>query len=152
MNQDVAIMPNILLMHGINLNALGKRDPALYGMLTLQDIEEITVNEAKNFGYEMMCYQSNHEGNLVDKLQSVASLCVGIIINPGAFSHYSYGLHDALLDTGLPVIEVHLSYISERESWRKHSVTAAACIKLIKGKKEQGYKEAVHTLVEYLRK
>jgi 3-dehydroquinate dehydratase-2 len=139
-------------MHGINLNALGKRDPAIYGTLTLQAIEELAVNEAKQFGYEMLCYQSNHEGDLVDTLQSLSSQCVGIIINPGAFSHYSYGLLDALLDTGLPVIEVHLSDISQREEWRKHSVTAAACVTVIKGKKEQGYREAVHTLVEYLQK
>lgn len=145
-------MSNILLMHGINLNALGKRDATHYGVLTLQDIEKVAVDEAKKHGFEMICYQSNHEGHLVDTLQSAASECVGIIINPGAFSHYSYGLHDALLDTGLPVIEVHLSDISERESWRKHSVTAAACMTVIKGKKERGYQEAVQTLVEYLRK
>ena len=77
------------------------------------------------------------------------ALC-GIIINPGAFSHYSYGLYDALLDTKLPVIEVHLSNVSQREPWRRKSVIAPACVKVIEGKKEQGYLEAVNAMMEYL--
>lgn len=143
-------MRNILLLHGINLNALGKRDVQHYGALTLRDIENITVIEAQKFDYNIIAYQSNHEGDLVDKLQAEAQHCAGIIINPGAFTHYSYGLHDALVDTNLPVIEVHLSDIDTREAWRRHSVIAPACIKVIKGKKEQGYSEAVNLLIEYL--
>lgn len=146
------IMRNILLIHGINLNALGKRDKKHYGMLTLTDIENMTAREAEKYGFNIISYQSNHEGDLVDKLQSEASRCVGIIINPGAFAHYSYGLHDALLDTQLPIIEVHLSDIDQRETWRKKSVIASACIKIIKGKKEQGYREAVSALKEYLQR
>lgn len=145
-------MRNILLIHGVNLNALGKRDSTHYGTLTLKDIQDITANEAEKHGFSITPYQSNHEGNLVDKLQSEAIHCVGIIINPGAFAHYSYGLHDALIDTKLPVIEVHLSDLSQREIWRKNSVTAQACIKVIEGKKEQGYREAVKVLAEYLQK
>ena len=143
-------MPNILLIHGVNLNILGKRDAAHYGVLTLKDIEDITAKEAEKHGYNIISYQSNHEGDLVDKLQSETPNCVGIIINPGAFSHYSYGLYDALLDTKLPVIEVHLSDVSQREAWRRKSVTAPACVKVIEGKKEQGYREAVNALLEYL--
>jgi 3-dehydroquinate dehydratase-2 len=143
-------MRNILLIHGVNLNALGKRDHSHYGHLTLKIIEDMTAKEAEKYGYYIIAYQSNHEGNLVDKIQSEQSNCVAIIINPGAFAHYSYGLHDALLDTTLPVIEVHLSAVSQRERWRQNSVTAAACIKTIEGKKEQGYREAVKALVEYL--
>ena len=143
-------MRNILLIHGVNLNVLGKRDPAHYGTLTLKNIEDITAEEAEKNGFSITPYQSNHEGDLVDKLQSEALHCVGIIINPGAFAHYSYGLHDALIDTKLPVVEVHLSDLSQREIWRKNSVTAPACIKVIEGKKEQGYREAVNVLAEYL--
>lgn len=141
---------NILLMHGVNLNTLGKRDAAHYGNLTLKNIEDITAKEAKKYGFSIIAFQSNHEGDLVDKLQSDAPHCVGIIINPGAFAHYSYGLHDGLLDTKLPVIEVHLSDVNQREPWRKQSVIAPACIKRIAGKKEQGYREAVNLLIEYL--
>lgn len=145
-------MRNILLIHGVNLNALGKRNSAHYGILTLKDIEDITVREAEKHGFCIIAYQSNHEGDLVDKLQSKAPHCAGIIINPGAFSHYSYGLHDALIDTKLPVIEVHLSDVNQREPWRKQSVIAPACVTVIAGKKEQGYREAVNVLVEYLKK
>lgn len=143
-------MRNILLLHGVNLNMLGKRDTKHYGVLTLHDLETITANEAKKFNYHVISYQSNHEGDLIDKLQAEAKQCDGIIINAGAFTHYSYGLHDALLDSQLPTIEVHLSDIDQREDWRKHSVIASACIKTIKGKKEQGYREAVNELIEYI--
>ena len=143
-------MRNLLLLHGINLNALGRRDETHYGKLTLKDIEDITIAEAKKHALAVITYQSNHEGNLVDKLQAESANCVGIIINAGAFTHYSYGLHDALVDTSLPVIEVHLSAISKREAWRQHSVIAPACIKVIEGKKELGYREAVIALAEHL--
>lgn len=142
---------NILLLHGINLNALGKRDPIHYGGLTLRDLETITALEAQKFGYKITAYQSNYEGALVDKIQAESKSSAGIIINAGAFTHYSYGLHDALLDTGLAVIEVHLSNVVQREEWRKHSVIAPVCINVIKGKKEKGYIEAVNVLVEHIK-
>ncbi len=143
-------MNKILLINGANLNWLGLRDPNHYGNLSLKDIEELTTEEASKFNYELIAYQSNHEGCLIDTLQSHAKSCDGIIINPGAFTHYSYALHDALLDTCLPAVEVHLSAIKQREEWRSKSVTAAACIKVIWGKKEQGYIEAVHVLMEHI--
>lgn len=145
-------MKNILLLHGANLNWLGKRDPLHYGHLSLSDIEKLTEKEANKFNYALITYQSNHEGNLIDTLQLNTANCAGIIINPGAFTHYSYALHDALLDTCLPVVEVHLSAIKQREKWRSKSVTAAACIKVIWGKKEQGYIEAVNILVKHIEK
>src|SRR3990167_5526122 len=144
------MMRNILLMHGPNLNVLGKRDPIHYGVLTLKDVEEITALEAKKYGFQIIAYQSNHEGLLIDKLQLETKNCAGIIINPGALTHYSYSLHDALLDTKLPVIEVHLSNLATRESWRQHSVIAPVCLKIIQGKKEAGYREAVKILSVYL--
>lgn len=144
-------MKNILLMHGANLNFLGKRNPEHYGNLTLQHLESLTTEHAKKWGYGVISYQSNHEGNLIDKLQEEAENCCGIIINPGAFTHYSYALYDALLDTKLPIVEVHLSDIKQREKWRSISVTSPACINVIWGKKEKGYIEAVDILVEHLK-
>jgi 3-dehydroquinate dehydratase-2 len=144
-------MKNILLLHGANLNWLGKRDPTHYGTLSLNNIVELTSQAASTFHYNIIAYQSNHEGCLIDTLQLNATSCEGIIINPGAFTHYSYALHDALLDTGLPVVEVHLSVLNQREKWRRKSVTAAACIKVIWGKKEEGYREAVNVLVEHIK-
>lgn len=143
-------MKHVLLMHGANLNALGKRDPIQYGHLTLTDLEALTRASVNCYGLELLTFQSNHEGCLIDTLQQTASTCLGIIINPGAFSHYSYALHDALIDTQLPVIEVHLSAIDQREAWRAHSVTAPACLTMISGKKHQGYLDAVHTLMTHL--
>lgn len=143
-------MKPILLLHGVNLNRLGLREARHYGHCTLKEIETLTAKYAKKYGYDIICFQSNHEGEIVDQLQAAIETCSGIIINPGAFTHYSYAIHDALLDTNLPAIEVHLSDISQREPWRQHSVTSAACIKTISGQKEQGYITAVKHLVEYL--
>jgi 3-dehydroquinate dehydratase II len=143
-------MSKLLLLHGVNLNLLGQRDMAHYGYLTLEEIITITTKEAEKHGFNIISYQSNHEGDLVDKLQTEAKHCAGIIINPGAFTHYSYALYDALIDTHLPAVEVHLSDTHQREAWRKLSVIAPACIKVIKNKKEQGYREAVNVLIEYL--
>lgn len=143
-------MKKILLMHGANLNALGKRDCAHYGSLSLPDIETLVAKEVGNFNYELIAYQSNHEGDLIDTLQLQSTNCAGIIINPGAFTHYSYALLDALLDTGLPIVEVHLSDINAREEWRRKSVTADAAIAVICGKREKGYIEASRILVEHI--
>lgn len=138
----------ILLVHGPNLNILGRRDRQHYGSLTLAEIEKLVAEEARKFGYETENYQSNHEGALIDWLQEKSPRAAGIIINPGAFTHYSYALHDAILDTGLPCVEVHLSDINSREDWRKNSVIAPACVAQISGKKEKGYIEALCLLVE----
>jgi len=143
-------MNKLLLMHGANLNVLGKRDHAHYGDLSLADLEELTRLCVKSYGLDLITYQSNHEGFLIDTLQQIASECLGVIINPGAFSHSSYALHDALLDTQLPVIEVHLSDIQNREAWRAHSVITPACLTMISGKKQQGYLEAVQVLMAHL--
>jgi 3-dehydroquinate dehydratase-2 len=137
-------------MHGANLNKLGKRNPKHYGSLTLQALEKLCKSEAKKYDLTIISFQSNHEGKLIDKLQQVSSKCAGIIINPGAFSHYSYALYDALIDTQLPIIEVHLSNLATREAWRKKSVIKPACINSIMGKKQQGYKLAIKRLANYL--
>lgn len=144
------ISKKILVLHGPNLNLLGTRDIAEYGSWTLAELENYIRSLASGKGYAVNCYQSNSEGQLIDFLQAKAASHSGIIINPGAFSHYSYALHDALLDTRLPVVEVHLSNLAERELWRQHSVTAAACLAKIFGKKWQGYAEALELLLEHL--
>lgn len=143
-------MKTILLIHGPNLNRLGKRDAQHYGSVTLSDIEELVRAESKKFGYEIKTFQSNHEGELIDFLQANIDTAAGLIINPGALTHYSYALHDALKDSGIPAIEVHLSDIKSREIWRQVSVTAPACLAQISGKKEQGYVEALQALQKHL--
>ncbi|MBI2613051.1 3-dehydroquinate dehydratase [Candidatus Kaiserbacteria bacterium] len=145
-------MGTILLIHGPNLNLLGKRDSAHYGTTALADIEKLVSSEAKRLGLDVKTFQSNHEGALIDWLQQESPNASGIIINPGALTHYSYALHDALVDTSLPCVEVHLSDVNAREEWRRVSVTAPACIGLVSGKKEQGYIEALAILKEQPKK
>lgn len=150
-NAPTQLNQQILLMHGPNLNKLGQRSKEHYGRCTLADIEQLCRVEAKKFGFDLKTYQSNHEGALIDTLQNISVHCVGIIINPGALAHYSYALHDALVDTRLPIVEVHLSAITEREAWRKISVTSRACIQTISGQKEAGYVAAIQLLATQLR-
>ncbi len=139
-------MKKILLIHGPNLNLLGVRDTKHYGDLTLEKLESLVKEKADEVGIEVICYQSNHEGSLVDFIQEKSLNVNGIIINPGALTHYSYSLYDCLVDTNLPCVEVHLSDVENREDFRKISVTAPACIAKISGKKEQGYLEALELL------
>lgn len=139
-------MATLLLIHGPNLNLLGVRDTQHYGSKTLNDIEDMVEIEAAKLGHEIITLQSNHEGALIDFLQAESENADGIIINPGALTHYSYTLHDALRDTKLPAVEVHLSDISSREPWRRVSVTSPACIAQVSGKKEAGYVEALEIL------
>ncbi len=143
-------MKKILLVHGPNLNLLGKRDKNHYGDLTLESLEGLVAAEATKHDIEVENFQSNHEGRLIDFLQEKSSDADGVIINPGALTHYSYALHDALVDTGLPCVEVHLSDVENREEWRKISVTEPACVEKVSGKKERGYVEGLNLLIERL--
>lgn len=145
-------MQTILLIHGPNLNLLGKRDSTQYGTITLADLEKLVSAEALKFDLAVKTFQSNHEGALIDFIQAESAKAVGIIINPGALTHYSYALHDALMDARLPCVEVHLSDISQREDWRKISVIKDACFAQVMGKKEAGYAEAVQILHKHLSK
>lgn len=139
--------PLILIIHGPNLNMLGVRDVVHYGSVTLGEIEAMMRKEARALGVRLEFFQSNHEGALIDFLQKRARGSAGVVINPGALTHYSYALHDALLDAGIPAVEVHLSDVKNREKWRRISVTAPACVKVISGKKERGYIEALRVLI-----
>lgn len=136
----------ILLVHGANLNMLGKRDVRHYGSLTLKELERKVTTVAKKSGLSIKTFQSNSEGEIINFLQKNAPKASGVIINPGAYTHYSYAIHDALVDTKLPAVEVHLSKIKEREDWRAKSVTASACVAVFEGEKEKSYENAVEKL------
>ncbi len=142
----------ILLIHGPNLNFLGKRDSQHYGTMSFDQLIAEARQHAKKLNLKLKAFQSNHEGDLIDFLQSNSATALGIIINAGALTHYSYALYDALLDTKLPCVEVHLSKIQIREKWRRVSVIAPACKKVISGKKALGYFEALDYLSNHLKK
>lgn len=141
-------MTRILLINGPNLNRLGKREPAHYGTTTLSQIEQGLQKQAEELQVELSCFQSNHEGEIIDQLHEAEDEGVnGIIINPGAFTHYSYAIRDAIAGIEVPVIEVHISNIHARESFRHHSVTAAVSAGQIVGLGVQGYSLAMQAIV-----
>ena len=115
-------MARFLILNGPNINILGRRNPGIYGAKTLAEVNEEVKKKAESLGVEVAFYQSNFEGHLIDCIQENWGDIQGIIVNPGALTHYGYGLKDALIDAGVPVIEVHLSNIYAREEWRRHSV------------------------------
>jgi 3-dehydroquinate dehydratase II len=137
----------ILLINGPNLNLLGKRDKSIYGDKTLSDIERLVKKEAKSLEADVVSFQSNSEGSLIDFIQKNSPRADGIIINPGALTHYGLSLRDALVDSGLPVIEVHISNIYAREKWRAKSVIAPIAKEQIRGSGWQGYIKALRIIV-----
>lgn len=136
----------IIIINGPNLNLLGKREPEIYGSLTFEDY--FSFLQKKFAAVELEYFQSNHEGALIDKIHEIGFSYQGIVINPGAFTHYSYALYDALKAVTTPAIEIHISDIDKREDFRKVSVTSAACIAQIKGKGLSGYEDAIHTFIK----
>ena len=130
---------------------LGKRDPAIYGDKTLPEIESLVRNKADELGAEVLTFQSNSEGSLIDFIQAESPEAEGIIINPGALTHYGLSLRDALDDAALPVTEVHLSNIYAREEWRHKSVIAPIALAQISGRGWQGYIDALDILVAELK-
>ena len=141
----------ILVINGPNLNMLGKRESEHYGTDTLESIEQALAEKGKALGCKLTFFQSNHEGSIIDFIQEKTSGADGILINPGALTHYGYSLHDALVDSGLPVVEVHLSDIHAREEWRRISVISDIVIKQITGLKAQSYFLGLEALVEHIR-
>ncbi len=140
-------MRRVVVINGPNLNRLGVRQPEIYGTATLPQLEQMLVARGAELGWAVETYQSNHEGDLIDRVQAAADHGVdGLILNPGALTHYSYALLDALQSVELPAVEVHISDIDKREEWRRHSVTGEACIAVIKGRGLHGYIEALELL------
>ena len=137
---------NILIINGPNLNLLGKRDTAIYGSDTLSDINNYIKAHFDKDVFDF--FQSNHEGDIIDKIHEASQIYSGIIINPGAYAHYSYAIRDAIEACSIPVIEVHLSNIYEREEFRRVSVTAPACAEIITGEGKLGYIRAVEKVKE----
>ena len=141
----------ILVINGPNLNMLGKRESEHYGTDTLESIEQALAEKGKALGCKLTFFQSNHEGAIIDFLQEKTKGADGILINPGALTHYGYSLHDALVDSGLPVVEVHLSDINAREEWRRVSVISDIVIKQITGLKAQSYLLGLEALINHVR-
>ncbi len=140
-------MKRILVIHGPNLNRLGRREPEIYGHHTLEAIDAEIIQAGEALGVIVQTFQSNHEGELVDRIQQAAEEVDGLVINPAAYTHTSVALRDALQMLDIPVIEVHLSNIYRRESFRHHSMTAAAATGQIAGLGKNGYLLALEALV-----
>ena len=140
----------ILVINGPNLNMLGKRETEHYGTDTLAVIERKLTRKGRELSCELTFFQSNHEGGIIDFIQEKTGTADGILINPGALTHYGYSLRDALIDSGLPVVEVHLSDINAREEWRRISVISDIVIKQISGLKTQSYLVGLEALAEYI--
>jgi 3-dehydroquinate dehydratase-2 len=139
---------NLLLLNGPNLNLLGEREPHVYGTTTLAQVETLVTERARELGSTVRAFQSNHEGALIDRLHEARKTCQGCIFNPGAFTHYSYALRDAVASVPqLRVVEVHLSDLSKREEWRQKSVLDGVVAHRIMGKGVAGYLEALEWLV-----
>ena len=140
----------IEVMHGVNLDQLGRRNPEHYGGLTLTQLEVEISSTAEELGLGTRFFQSNHEGEFVEHLHGLEGLADGIILNPGAWTHYSYAIRDALELTGLPAVEVHLSDVDSREAFRRHSVISDLCFARVAGQGPGGYREALRRLGEEL--
>jgi 3-dehydroquinate dehydratase-2 len=136
----------VLVLNGPNLNLLGTREPDIYGTTTLRELEDRCRQWGKDLGMMVTTAQSNHEGDLIDELHTAAYRFGGIVFNPGAYSHYSYALHDAVAAISVPVVEVHISDIAAREEWRRTSVVSPACIATISGEGIDGYRRALELL------
>ena len=138
----------VLVLNGANLNALAERDPALYGGMSYPELETRIYGWAKELGCSVRCIQTNHEGEFIDTCHQARSWADGVVVNPGAWTHYSYAIRDALEVFDRPKAEVHLSAIEQREEWRRHSVIADVVDHRISGHGVDGYREAITYLQE----
>lgn len=138
----------ILVINGPNINMLGIREPGIYGKQTFEDLLSLLAETAQNLGITLEQYQSNHEGDLVDKIQSALGVFDGIVINPAAYTHTSVAILDALKAVEIPAVEVHISDVDSREDFRQISYAGLACVKTIKGQGLDGYKQAIEYLKE----
>lgn len=140
-------MKRILLMNGPNLNMLGVREPDIYGRDTLETIEDMVTEYGQTRGVQVECFQSNHEGELIDKLHEAHEDFDGVIYNPGAHTHYSYALRDAVASIDTPVVEVHISDVDAREPFRAISVFDGVVVAKISGRGKEGYLDALDVLL-----
>ena len=136
-----------LIINGPNLNLLGQREPEIYGAATYDDLCRMVTTWVASRGHSADFFQSNHEGAIIDAIQSAQGQYDGIVINPGAYAHYSFAIHDALRAVSVPAVEVHISDIHAREKWRNLSVTAPACRGMICGMGFEGYCKAMEMLI-----
>jgi 3-dehydroquinate dehydratase-2 len=139
------------VIHGVNLDTLERRDPKHYGRLSLTELEMRIKGFAREFGLDATFSQTNHEGEFCELLHRAPEMADGLILNPGAWTHYSYAIRDALEVAALPAIEVHLSAIDDREEWRARSVIRDLCAGVVSGKGPDGYRDAVEMLAAELR-
>jgi 3-dehydroquinate dehydratase II len=137
----------VVVLNGVNLDVLARRDPAIYGGLSLSELETRIYEWASELGCHVRCRQTNHEGEYVEWCHDAFDWADGVIANPGAWSHYSYAIRDALELLEVPIVEVHLSNIENREDWRKQSVLADLAARRVIGKGPEGYREALEFLV-----
>lgn len=141
---------SVLILHGPNLNLLGAREPDVYGHLTLEEINARLVALGRKLGLEVRCFQSNHEGALIDALQEASTWAQGVIFNPGGYTHTSVALRDAIAAIAIPVIEVHLSNVDAREEFRRQSLISAVCRGKISGFGWYSYALGLYALAEIL--
>jgi len=142
----------IEVMHGVNLDQLGRRDPLLYGTLTLPELEQSIAADARELGLSARFFQTNHEGAFVERLHSLRGEADAILLNPGAWTHYAWAIRDALEIAALPAVEVHLSDVQAREPWRRTSVIGELCFATISGRGADGYDDALQLIHEKLTK
>lgn len=143
-------MNKILIINGPNLNMLGIREPGIYGSASLKDVEESLQILAKKLGVELDFFQSNYEGAIIDRIHQAFGKVDGIVINPGAFTHYSYAIRDAIDSVKIPVVEIHISNVHAREEFRHHSVIAPIAVGQIMGFGIYGYQLALRAIVNHL--
>ena len=140
----------IEVMHGVNLDQLGRRDPLLYGTLTLSELEARIARDAAELGLATRFFQTNHEGAFVERLHALQGQADAILLNPGSWTHYAWSIRDALEIAGLPALEIHLSDVERREPWRRVSVIRELCLATISGRGPDGYREGLELLREEL--
>jgi len=149
-SNDPTVRPVILLLHGANLNLLGEREPHIYGSTTLADYVAAVRRVADEHGLDVEDFQSNHEGEIIDRIHAARQRCAAVLVNPGAFTHYAWSIHDALAAFSGPVIEVHISNPNAREAWRHTSVVSPVATGTIAGLGLHGYELAVQAIAKRL--